>query len=407
MNSLRCDHLPEILLLGLFPFPIGTAGSNVMLCLGKALRASGFSVGFVTEEDGRPEDKRPDGSHIFQGFPYYPLGKRPFSTLDAHTARKSLFLEWLRQVLPGRVKCVLTYSCTSAFLLRLRRLCKEKNVQLVGIVAEFYDWRHFPARLGALLAILDSEANRRIANRLIGKTVCLSRYLDDYYQRRGGESLLLPPFIDLEDSRWGDLVVRPDPTAEHPLRLIFSGTSIRDRQDIILKGLSVLRDRGRPVVLEYSGTTREQLSLLPGVGGPLVESLKCALVFHGKLEIEQYYALLHRVDFGILMRDDARWSRACFPSKVPEFLAAGVPMLCNLTSDLADYLADGDNSIIVSKVSVASFVGSVERALKLERHHRNQMRRRARETAGRFHAPRYARVLTEFLGRIGVAVCAA
>lgn len=326
---------------------------------------------------------------------------------DAHIARKSLFLEWLGGVLPGQVKCVLTYSGTSAFLLKLRRLCREKNVQLVGIVAEFYDWRHFPVRLGAPLAILDSEANRRIANRLIGKTVCLSRYLEKYYERRGGESLFVPPVIDLEDSRWEDLVVRPDPTDKDPLRLFFAGTAIRDRQDIILKGLSVLRDRGLPVVLEYSGTTREQLSRLPGVSGVLLERLKGALVLHGKLQDEEYYALLHRVDFGILMRDDARWSRACFPSKVPEFLAAGVPLLCNLSSDLADYLADGDNSIIVSEVSVAAFVASVEQALKMERHHRNLMRRRARETAERFHAPRYAEALTEFLGRIGVGARAA
>jgi len=394
--------LPEILILGMFPFPVGTAGSNVMLCFGKALRAAGFSVGFVTEEDGRREDRQADGSYAFQDFPYFPLGKRPLSTLNELTGRRSLFLEWLRQNLNSQVQCVFAYSGASAFLIKLRHLCRARRVRLVGIVAEFYDWRHFSLRPGMALSILDSELNRRVANRLIGTTISLSRHLDRYYRERGVESLLLPPLIDLKEPRWGGLVRRPDPTIGNPLRLLFSGTVIRDRQEVMLKALRNLRDRGHPVRMEYCGVTREQVCALRGVGQELVEGLGDAVVFHGRLGSDRLNELIRQVDFGVLMRDDARWSRACFPSKVPEFLASGTPMLCNLSSDLGDYLTDGDNSIIVPEVNVDAFAAAVVRALKLDPARRSEMRRRARQTAEEFHAPRHAGVLAEFLSRIGV-----
>jgi len=50
-----------------------------------------------------------------------------------------------------------------------------------------------------------------------------------------------------------------------------------------------------------------------------------------------------------------------------ECSALGVPMLCNLTSDLADYLRNGVNAIVVSDVSVEGFCQALQGAFGPQR----------------------------------------
>jgi glycosyltransferase involved in cell wall biosynthesis len=158
-----------------------------------------------------------------------------------------------------------------------------------------------------------------------------------------------------------------------------------------------VRDRGREILLEYVGASKEELAALPGVGTKLIESLGAGIQFGGRLQGPEVYAALRRADFGVLFRDDARWSRACFPSKVPELLALGVPMLCNLTSDLGQYLTHGHNAIIANELSVDGFTAALEQALKLDAQAMAAIKHNARRTAQRFDASRFADVLRNFL----------
>jgi glycosyltransferase involved in cell wall biosynthesis len=133
------------------------------------------------------------------------------------------------------------------------------------------------------------------------------------------------------------------------------------------------------------------------VGNELLDSLGDGVRFHGRVPDGQVYDITRRASFAILLRDDAKWSRACFPSRVTECSALGVPMLCNLTSDLADYLRDGDNAIVVPEVSVAGFRQAVQRALALSEGQWRNMKQAARALAERFdgsaYAPMYRRIL--------------
>jgi glycosyltransferase involved in cell wall biosynthesis len=85
-----------------------------------------------------------------------------------------------------------------------------------------------------------------------------------------------------------------------------------------------------------------------------------------------------------------------------ESCALGVPMLCNLTSDLADYLRDGENAIVVSEVSVGAFCQALEGALTLSEGQFRNMKRAARVLAERFDGSRYANAYTRILAQAKV-----
>jgi glycosyltransferase involved in cell wall biosynthesis len=129
----------------------------------------------------------------------------------------------------------------------------------------------------------------------------------------------------------------------------------------------------------------------------LLDSLGDGVHFHGRVPEDQVACVMRSASFGVLLRDEARWSKSCFPSRVPEFSALGVPMLCNLSSDLGSYLKDGQNAILVPEVSVEGFCSALEKALCLSADDFHCMRGQARQMAQRFDGAAYAESYRELL----------
>lgn len=398
--------LPEVILLGEFPFPTGSAASNNLRGHCLAIRQAGFSVGVLPNQAaGNTRDIQPDGTYLFRGVQYWPLEHRKPQSLarkifSRFAGRLDPQIEWLQGRDLSGVKGLIAYTgcqATVPFLSRLRKLCRYQGIKLLSFVVEWHRPMDYEGPFGILDA-MDGEIQRRWVNRRIDCTLCISKYLQRYYEQRGGRSVLIPPLLDLADPAWR----RSDPDRSiatwRPLRLLFSGAYKRDRQDIILHAIQRLRKRGCPVSVEYLGASRNDIMGLPGVSRQLVEDLGEGVVFHGHVPAELVYEIASSASFGILLRERARWSEACFPSKVPEFFALGVPLLCNLTGDLGDCLKDGHNGIVVPAVNVEAFCHAVEKALALNQEQYGNMREAARRTAAQFDGSRFSKAYQCVLG---------
>ena len=62
-----------------------------------------------------------------------------------------------------------------------------------------------------------------------------------------------------------------------------------------------------------------------------------------------------------LLRSDARYAHAGFPTKLVESMSLGTPMICNLTSDIGDHVVDGETGIVVDGSDAGSFAIALER----------------------------------------------
>jgi glycosyltransferase involved in cell wall biosynthesis len=308
---------------------------------------------------------------------------------------------WLESQRLSGVKAVINYAAnegSSGFLWRLRTLCKKHRVSLLNLVVE---WHALSQAWPSVPAVLDGEFQRRVLNRLVDGTICISTHLEEYYRGRAKTTVVIPPLLDLTDPKWQAPSKSMD---RRPLTLVFSGSHNRERHDIMLKAVRQMRDHGTEIRMEYLGSTRDQISSMPGVGADLIRSLGDSVLFHGRVAEEHVHDIAAAASFAIILRNNARWSRCCFPSKVPEFCALGVPMLCNLTSDLNQYLVDGQNAIVVEDITVDSLCKALSRALALSHEQRENMRAAARRTAKQFDglqfADVYRRLINEALPRL-------
>lgn len=363
----------RVLYLGAFRFPDGDAAAARALGIGKALRSVGAIITFGGwEKEGRRQDLQADGSYKFDGFAYVSHGDirhgplSPTRRLVRMMSAGSNTLAWLNEqpTRPGDI--VIAYEGGSYFINRLRRWCRLREVQLVLDCAEWYSPQQMRGGR-ASPAWWNSEISMRWVYPTVHRVIVISAYLEEYYASKGCRVLRVPPLIDLKDPKWAPSV--PTVNRELPtttLMLAYAG--VPGRKDLlvnVLKGLEELRREGRPVILNLIGPSRESLERTVPKLDRCVTGLGDSIVFHGHVPQTEVPRRIMESDFTVLLRPDRRYSRAGYPTKVVESLAAGVPVITNRTSDLAMAIRDGIEGFLVDNESSNSFAAGVRRALEV------------------------------------------
>jgi glycosyltransferase involved in cell wall biosynthesis len=129
------------------------------------------------------------------------------------------------------------------------------------------------------------------------------------------------------------------------------------------------------------GPTKHDLIELLGQSADLLNVLGDTVKPLGRVPRTEVLDALQKAHFTVLLRPDQRYANAGFPSKVPESLAAGAPILLTFTSDLRDYLGDGIAALPVDDCSVVAVTKAIRRALELTPAELRDLRRCARMRA--------------------------
>jgi glycosyltransferase involved in cell wall biosynthesis len=135
---------------------------------------------------------------------------------------------------------------------------------------------------------------------------------------------------------------------------------------------------GDKVRLSVYGPARDEVQRLLGQG-----DLPASVIVKGRIAQADIEDALRQADFSVLLREPRRFAQAGFPTKVPESMAVGTPLICNVTSDLGRHLRDGVNGIVAGDHEPASFADALRRALALSPAERLAMRAASRAEAER------------------------
>lgn len=377
-----------MLIVGAFRFPDGDAAAARVLGLGKALRETGHRVVFAGwEKSPRGSDLDADGVARFQGFEYHSQAEfrdeslSPIKRLFGYIFAGKKTLDWVVAfgLKPG--DRVIAYHGRALFLVRLLRVCQRSSAELHFDCTEWYAPENLiGGRFG--VAAVEDWIRMTIVNRMIGRGLVISRFLESYYTDRRVDVLRVPPMVDSGEQKW--IEAAPSRTDGCGDRLILSYAGVPGKKDAIgavLAAMDSLRRKGFDVVIDMIGPTRADLSHVgPGVG-VLVDSLGSAIRFHGRVPQERVPGLLKGSDFTVLLRPEARVSHAGFPTKVVESLASGVPVICNLTGDIGLYVKDGVHGLIAANCSAEAMELVLLKAARTSRLERAAMSTAARHLA--------------------------
>ncbi len=351
------------IIVGAHPFPHGNASANRMLGLAKVLEAAGFSAA-VVNDDPRPGTGRPPPKGVVDNIPYWNL-EAPTTGRWRRWRRRRTFGARIAEAVAeavGRnevqVVCVPSFFYTPRTRRALRKVAPTAT--MVVDVVERHDPSQFPRRRVEPYFVrhrFTSWYARRAADQVI---VISSALADGPFRSR--RPFVLPPTVQTDDFRVPAHSTRP----LGPTTVTYVGTpgSKDDLASVVhAVGLLTTGERGN-LRLAIGGVDRDELANLPGLSARALVEIDDVLEVVGKLDRSGVVALLSRSHFTILIRDPkAGFARYGFPTKVPESLAAGCPPIVNLTSDLAHYLTDGQDSLVCASASVDDISDNLRRAI--------------------------------------------
>jgi hypothetical protein len=263
-----------------------------------------------------------------------------------HRLRYSLGLPWspaeraalLREIraalAAGRARALVLYNQDAIAARVIAALCREAGVAFVQQYAEAHVAADFP--LGALNARWWNERQHlRSTPRFSDGSIVISTWLEATVAAAGGgETILLPSFVDVAE--WDSAGAAARPEGDPHLMYVGDGAR-RDCVPLIREAVELVRTRG----------SRCRLSL---VGVPRVPPAELA-------------AHYRTADAFILLRTDDRSSRACLPTRLGELLLTGRPVIVSDLPDYNRYLRDRDNGYVVNGPGAAAVADAIQAAL--------------------------------------------
>lgn len=224
--------------------------------------------------------------------------------------------------------------------------------------------------------------------------IAISSYLYEYFSTCGNRCVLIPSICDCDSIKYTTSF------CDDPISITYAGSpGKKDRFQEIIGALMLLsEDDKKRVQLQIIGASREQIAENAGVSLETITNLGNTLKFVGRVSRQEVYDYLAKSDFTILIRpEEAVYAKAGFPTKVPESLAAGTPVISNLTSDLKVYL-NSDNAVIVNSCTVEAVLNALHEVLSLSPEKIVEMKKCARRTAeNSFNYLIYEKTLDDFI----------
>jgi glycosyltransferase involved in cell wall biosynthesis len=313
----------RILYIGGFELPDRNAAAQRVLPIAKALRDSGNKVLFYGITNCN------DYVGVAEGFDYEAVD-RPSTTINwiKYSLGKGI-TKIVERINPN---IIITYNYPALAQEKIIRYCHKHKIKVYGDITEWYQSK-------SLVKNADVFLRMKWSNKHLDGIIAISRYLLNYYSKNN--TLLLPPLVDKSEEKWKQ---KGAERSVDNIKLAYVGSPGigKDRLDFIIKGLSKLNSKR--IELNIVGISEEQYLQIYG----LKEIPTNIIVkFYGRIEHKSALKILMSSDFQVFFRDNIRVNNAGFPTKYVEATSAGIPVVTNRTSNIAEFLKDGFNGFLI------------------------------------------------------------
>lgn len=385
----------RIVYVGQFKFPTGEAGSFRISNIANTLEHIGHEVLICTGQLSQfpsTVDSNRKSSFATNYINYSEQPKSKVVTALKYLTSGYRTIKWLDKLFP-KPDAVFLYGGYSIYAAFLLPWCRKYNIPLVIDVVEWYN----PSQmLGGRFGLLrwNFEFAFRYFFPKAGRIIAISKYLERHFSSKKCSVVRIPPTIDTKS-------IRSQTKSSSNKRLIIAYTGAPAKKDLlnnVVEAMMQLDLDGKRLCLVVAGPDAETLLRLPVLQKLPLRKLPGCVHTLGRVSHEKALEVVRAADFSVLLRPTLRYAQAGFPTKVPESLAVGTPVICNITSDLGEHIANGREGLICKSYSVDDFKATLKIAMNLTPDQKSTMRRAARLRAEKsFDFRNYSISLNEFL----------
>jgi glycosyltransferase involved in cell wall biosynthesis len=184
-----------------------------------------------------------------------------------------------------------------------------------------------------------------------------------------------------------------------PLKLIYVGSISIDRgRDVMLEAIAIVKQFGNIAHLTIVGANEAQYQYCHN----LVEKLQIMnfVTIHRRIPGNEIPSMLMQADVGLCIWQDLPWYRFNPPTKLFEYLVAGLPVLASNIVTHTQYVKDDFNGMIFEYNS-ASLADAIQRLWK-NRNNLSQLKRQAHQASDVYL---WRNIESKFLSVVESVVC--
>lgn len=373
--------MSKVLYISWSGLPETAAGIRVYQ-IAKVLREAGNEVIFLSLSQptaGKQDEIEYDGFHyILKG-----QSKSKIKNVENIFCGCTDFCVIKDTIITEKPDTVIVYNEKERMTKKIVSFCHSLGITVGADVTEWYElsrskkWNYVVAKnVDYRIRTMDSKLDYIIS---------ISPFLTAYYQSHGCKNVIeIPPIMDCVKS---EIV----PTSHGVCHLVYAGAPAQ--KDLLLPYLIAIKDINDDrvkVVADIVGVTKEQVRTLLQID----DLEKSGIIAYGRVPHEECVKVIEKADFSILFRENLRYAKAGFSTKLSESLSLGIPVLCNAVGGADEIIIDGFNGIKIEGCGSASIMKAIERILLLDEGSIDAMKQHAIETAKqRFVGELYTSVL--------------
>ena len=365
-----------VLMISQNNYPEGDAGAIRDEAFASIYSSLGYKVVIVCQ--GKNSERGSFNEHSYISL--YKDVKNLSEKIKRYVSYKKRLKELLEELIRenGKPKIIHLYDAPTNGIKYIKQYAQDNSVLLVHDSVEWYSPEEFKLGRFDKSYILKKQLNTKLIDSQF-RVIAISKYLEQHFLLKECRVTRIPVVMNVLSLP----MAFPD-TKSNITRISYAGSPAnKDYLGKILEAISLLdNNKKEKVEVRIIGITKEQALQNNILSEEVLNRIEECTHFLGRVSRNQVIDELCNSHYTILVRPkEARYARAGFPTKIVESLAVGVPVICNYTSDLGQYLVDGENSIEISSEITEDIMKAVERAIDLSKSEWERMHIKARDTA--------------------------
>ena len=348
-----------IIYAGLFELPDEDAAAHRVHGIGKILRDNGYGIIFHGLMKG--EHVESNSSDLsFVALPYPQNGKAWLKLQIDSRSLVTLIQE------TDNLQCVILYNYPSFPFGKIRKACMRGHIP---IIADITEWYHSTRKERfSFLKNIATYKRMHYDNKRVNGQIVISTYLENYYSKYN--TIRIPPVFDYREIR------REGSEKHEETRFVYTGSITQQKEgieEIVSASIEMSRQRSDFVVDIFGVSIDQFLRSFPQYAANIESS---NVVFHGRVNHSICLDAIRRSDFQIFVREKTRVTDAGFSTKFAESFACGTPVITTKTSNMSDYLVDGENGFWIDNNDVLTVM---RRACNLSLDEKRKMKEKVQE----------------------------